>query len=152
MIWYRMISYGMMWYHTVSYHMKDIIWYDINHMISYHLISYRSRGRGCRRGRGLAMQTRQETCFRNFTLENDLQKINKILKRSARKFCTCSWLNHYKMFFLERVSTTVYFQGKLFFVSGLAIRAFTPQSGEPRTLKHYKNKYKMTYNFRSGVR
>ena len=36
-------------------------------MISYDIMSYRSRGRGCRRGRGLAMQWRQETFFRNFT-------------------------------------------------------------------------------------
>ena len=32
-------------------------------------------------------------------------------KRSARKLCTCSLLNHHKHFFLEPVSTTFYFGG-----------------------------------------
>ena len=45
-----MILYHMKWYHMIWYHN---IWYD---MTSYHMIWYRSRGRNCRRGRGLAMQ------------------------------------------------------------------------------------------------
>ena len=114
-IWYHMISYDIIWYHKKSHdiiwhHMTscDIIWY---HMISHDIIWYHiSRGRGCRRGRGLAMQTRQESFFMNFTL-----KIKKCKKKSAIKFCTCSLLNHCKIFFLEPVSTTFYFQGKLIF-------------------------------------
>ena len=41
--------------------------------------------------------------------KNDLQKTPKIQKRTARKFCTFSLLNHYKIFFLEPFSTIFYF-------------------------------------------
>ena len=98
MISYHMISYHMISYDIISYHM---ISYD---MISYHIAAAASRYNGDRK------------IFSGTLLrKNDLQKIKNMSKRSARKFCTFSLLNHHKIFFLEPVSTTFHFQGKSIF-------------------------------------
>ena len=93
-------------------------WYDDT---SCDMISYHSRGRGCRRGRGLCSRWRRETFFGNFTMKIDLRKITKMLKRSARKFCTFSLLNHYKMICFCSSYDKLCFQHKLwiFYISDI---------------------------------
>ena len=57
-------------------------WYDDT---SCDMISYHSRGRGCRRGRGLCSRWRRETFFGNFTLKKWPSKIHENAKKIRKK-------------------------------------------------------------------
>ena len=57
-------------------------WYDDT---SCDMISYHSRGRGCRRGRGLCSRCRCETFLENFTLKKWPSKIFKIYKKEPHE-------------------------------------------------------------------
>ena len=55
------------------------------HMISYDIISYRSRGRGCRRGRSLAMQWKNWNFFQELYPEKWPSNKNKTCKKEPRE-------------------------------------------------------------------
>ena len=103
----------MMLYHVISYDVisSDIVYNMIWYYMTWHHIS---RGRGCRRGHGIAMQWRQETCFRNFALGKWPSNIQKIQK-NVRKFCACLLSNHYKMIWFRSSYDNLSFWEKWYF-------------------------------------
>ena len=97
-IWDQVIWYHRIWYHTISF---DII---SCHMIWYHIIS--AAASRCNADRIFF----QELYPGKMTFEK-----TKILNRSARKFCTFSLLNHYKIFFSRTSFDYFLFSRKIVF-------------------------------------
>ena len=107
-----MISYDTIQYHTT--------WYD---MISYHITGYRMTAAAAAAAAAAAFVRDGDVKLFSGTLpwKNDLRKFTKMLKRSARKFCTFSLLNHYKMICFCSSYDKFCFQHKLwiFYISDI---------------------------------
>ena len=160
---YDIISYHIISYHMISYHMisYDIIWY---HIISYDIIWYViiwsdiiSAAAAAAAAAAADLSKREIKLFSGtFPWKNDLQKNKKYKKEPRENSVHFPYWIITRSFFSNRFRLLSIFKENRFFVSGLAIHAFTPpislQSGEPRTLKHSKNTCKITVNFRSGAR
>ena len=96
-ITYHMISYPMISYDIISHHMisYDIISYD---MISCDMISYRGRARGCRRGRGLAMQRKTWNFFQElYPGKSDLENWKNAKKNRLKKLYRTPYLKNQKI-------------------------------------------------------